>query len=152
MVDVTAVVDVDVLVLDVVELDVDVLVLDVLVVDVDVEVESGSVVDVVVVDVDVVVGSGKVVDVVVVVGRDGGGGSDGTEMSPSSGNCSWEQSIGTPVSPSTKLQYSSWHPVRVMLERASPNRTAVLLRALSPMATALPSSASRRWFRRGLYR
>jgi hypothetical protein len=50
-----------------------------------------------VVDVDVAVGT-------VVVGRDGGGGSDGTGTSGRSGNASCEQSIGSPVSPSTKLQ------------------------------------------------
>jgi hypothetical protein len=56
----------------------------------------------------VVVVSGLVVVVVggtvVVVGRDGGGGSDGTGTSGRSGKGSWEQSSGSPVSPSTKLQ------------------------------------------------
>lgn len=44
-----------------------------------------------------------VITVVVVVGRDGGGGRGGRSM-PRSGNASWEQSIGSPVRPSTKLQ------------------------------------------------
>jgi hypothetical protein len=58
----------------------------------------------------VVLGEDTLVDVVdvavgtVVVGRDGGGGSDGTGTSGRSGNASCEQSIGSPVSPSTKLQ------------------------------------------------
>jgi hypothetical protein len=57
-------------------------------------------------DVEVVVGAVVVVlDVdVVVVGRLGGGGSGGNSMSPKSGKASCEQSTGTPVSPSTKLQ------------------------------------------------
>ncbi|HEX2042024.1 MAG TPA: hypothetical protein VHF24_05235 [Acidimicrobiales bacterium] len=57
----------------------------------------------------VVVAGGRVVDVVlgtlvVVVGREGGGGSDGTGTSGTWGNGSCEQSSGSPVSPSTKLQ------------------------------------------------
>ena len=58
--------------------------------------------------VDVVVGAVVVVlDVDVddeVVGRLGGGGSGGNSMSPRSGNASCEQSTGSPVSPSTRLQ------------------------------------------------
>ena len=48
-----------------------------------------------------VVDDGSVV--VVVVGSDGGGGRGGRSMSRS-GNASWEQSMGSPVRPSMKLQ------------------------------------------------
>ena len=44
------------------------------------------------------------VDVDDVVGSDGGGGRGGRSMSPRSGKASWEQSRGSPVRPSTKLQ------------------------------------------------
>ena len=76
-------------------------------VDVDVELLVDDVVDVLEV---VVVSDGGtlvvVVEVVVVdvVGSEGGGGSGGSSMSPSSGNASCEQSRGSPVRPSTKLQ------------------------------------------------
>lgn len=72
--------------------------------DVDVEVD---VLDVVVVSdgrVVVVLGDVVVVDVDDVVGSDGGGGSGGSSMSPRSGKASWEQSMGSPVRPSMKLQ------------------------------------------------
>jgi hypothetical protein len=69
-------------------------------------VDVEDVLDVLVLDV-LVLGEGVVelgAVLVVVVGRDGGGGRGGNSMSPRSGNCSWEQSTRSPVSPSTKLQ------------------------------------------------
>lgn len=82
-------------------------------IDVEVElVDVEVVLEVVVVsDGRVVVELGVVVEVVVdpgsvdvvVVGSDGGGGRGGRSM-PRSGNASWEQSMGSPVRPSTKLQ------------------------------------------------
>lgn len=63
------------------------------------------------VDDGVVDDGGTELDVVVdvdveldVVGRVGGGGRGGNSMSPRSGKSSCEQSTGSPVSPSMKLQ------------------------------------------------
>jgi hypothetical protein len=80
--------------------------------------------------------------VVVVVGREGGGGSGKSSMGRS-GNPSCEQSTGTPVSPSTKLQYSSWQAVSVVLDKTTvSNSTAVRGLPLGPLSLIAPPSAS----------
>jgi hypothetical protein len=76
--------------------------------------------------------------VVVVVGSDGGGGSGGRSMSPRSGNPSWEQSMGSPVRPSTKLQYSSWHPVSVALKSTTKHTARNILSPLARRVIAPP--------------
>jgi hypothetical protein len=87
---------------------------------------------------------------VVVVGKEGGGGRDGSGTSGKSGKSSWEQSIGTPVRPSTKLQYNSWQPVRVKLDSTTAStiadrRGALLRPDSSRPPLAVPPSKPFTW-------